>query len=718
MAYLSRQKDRHKATEERKKDRHKATEERKKDRHKGKRESLPWAGEFIAFDGEGWDGKYCVLAMSGFQALTNPDGLTTLDCLQYLTDSPTKGNAAFVGFGLSYDFENILRDLPDELYKRLLEEYTDKNGRPQRKTVEWQGYTLMYIPRKMLEIKVNTGWKRPDGSEYIKTVLLQDVWGFFQSSFLAALKKWEIDIPAELVEGKESRQFFCSENMEKIVSYNSVELQKLVELMNKLRAADTEACGLLGLKTNHTPRSWYGPGARASNFLRQTFFDKEHPPFEGEIFESLRFHAFGPPGHEVMKSIFGVEPEHAEATRNQPFACAYYGGRIEAAAKGEFVEQMYDYDINSAYPYAFSLLPVWEPNDLIRVNGLDPAGRMGMYYVKWGIRQGLGYYPFPFRSANGNVFYPASGQGWYMSPEVHAAVDVFGANQVEIEEGFLLRDTDGAGSALTRLPDTKLCTAAKMMIRLADIRLEAKAKGLSAEKALKLTMNSCYGKTIQQVGSPRFLNFFAAAWITSTCRAMLLRAVGKDTDNSVISIMTDGLLTRKKLDLPIGSALGEWGETPIKRALQFIPGVYHLEEPDGKILCRYRGMSKDFNPEEALMSLYHDKTWNIKVRVFVTRSLALHMPNKFGNKRYCWVDLEKEERFSLTSKRQDGVIPAKNKYQFFPAKGLHFQDLLTGSLPYKIKQKPAELQYDEATSMEELLGPNRFQSILDQELFA
>ena len=693
-----RKKDRHKSKADRhkdKKDRHKD----KKDRHKN-REAKAWTGDFIAVDGEGWDGKYTVLAMSGYAPIVNLNGLSTLDCLCYLTGQSTKANSAFVGFGLSYDFENILRDVPDEDYIKLLEEYTDAKGNTKRRTIEYEGFSLMYIPRKMLEIKVATGWIRDDGTEYIKTVLLQDVWGFFQSSFIAALEKWEIEVPPEIIAGKENRQLFAAENLKEIVEYNQLELEKLVELMNRLRQADADACTLVGLKVGHTPRTWFGPGARATNFLNQTKFAPEHPPFAGKTFEKLQAMAF--------------PPNESEEVKLQPFAAAYYGGRIEAAAKGEFTEQMFDYDINSAYPYAFSLLPSWEPDALIEVEGLDEKERMGMYLIKWQIKEKVNFYPFPFRSESGNVFYPPSGLGWYMSPEVHQAVKLYG-KQVKFLKGFVLEGTDGAGNARTRLPEEKLCTSAKMMLKIAEHRLQAKKEKLPAEKALKLVMNSCYGKTIQQVGSGKFLNFFAAAWITSVCRSMLMEAVGKDKDNSTISIMTDGILTRKKLNVPLGKNLGEWEELEIKKALQFLPGIYWFETVSGEILKRYRGMSKDFSPFEALSCLYSGKSWPITVRVFVARSLALHMKYKFEGLRYQWVEMEKEENFNLGSKRENGVIPAGRSFHFYPAKRGDMMDLITGSCSYKIKQKPAEKNYEESTSIEELLGDNCFNSVLVQE---
>lgn len=677
---------------------------RKKDTRKGDRHSKeykmkkklsprkPWEGEFIAVDGEGWDGKYTILAMSGRAPAVNREGLSTLDCLHYLT-SRNGGNAAYVGFGLSYDFENILRDLPDEDYLTLLAE--DPPRGEKRKSVFYEGFELTYIPRKILEIKKELpGYG--DRKSWTKSVYLQDALGFFQSSFLDALGKWQIEIPEILFWGKEQREGFASCPLQKVIAYNNTELEKLVELMNKLREADAEACKMLGINANHSPRSWYGPGARAANFLGQTSWVLEHPPFTGNIWEELQ-------------QSTGLET---------PWAAAYFGGRIEAAYKGKISGPLYDYDIASAYPFALSLFPSWQEGDLVKVEGFDPADRIGMYYVRWNILESVGFYPFPFRSQSKNVFFPPAGEGWYMSPEVAAALSLYGGEQVQVFTGFVLAGTEGAGSGEKSLPEAKLCFTARLMAKMAKIRLEAKQEKLPAEKALKLVMNSCYGKTIQQVGSTKNLNVFAAAWITSLCRAMIVRAVGRDLEKNTISIMTDGVLTRKKLEVPLGNNLGEWEESTCTRVLQFLPGVYHIEKEGGEVVKKYRGMSRDFSPRQALESLYTGDAWNVDLRIFVTRVLALHMKEKFGKERFRFSPVTKAEKFSLSSKRRDNGSPLLpgEEYRYYPAKNIEkLRDLMQGSRPYDLKAGGVMLPYDTATSLEELLADERISSVLEME---
>jgi hypothetical protein len=672
----------------------------------------------VAFDGEGWEGKYTLLACSAYpHDLYDPNGLSTIICLLYICNPELPRGAAYVGYGLSYDFENILKDVSDADYMKL------RDG----DAVEFEEYTLKYIPGKMLTISVPLGFKNKQGKPVIKTVVLQDVLSFFQDTFINALRKWDIDIPPEIIEGKQKRGNFGPEDIEAIKKYNRMELDLLVELMNRLRAADKQAFDLVGLKPNHSPRTWYGPGARARNFLLQTAWKDEHPQFSGAAYDEL----------------CSLIPENGGI---HPFAAAYYGGRIESAGLGYIHAPMFDYDINSAYPLAITRLPKWGPDSLERVDGLDPQHRIGMYYVQWDIREQVNFCPLPFRSRSGNVFFPPAGRGWYMSPEVAAALEVYGPEQIQVARGYVLRGTEGAGDGLADLPPDVQSTTARYMQLLAAHRLQAKAEKMPAEKVLKLVMNSVYGKLIQQVGSHQFLSFLAGAWITSLCRAKIVRAVGKDTDGHIISIMTDGVLSLQPLNVPLSKTLGECELTPFSEGIQLLPGMYWLrdkreippacweyprdyesmtvldwlEARAAKVVKRFRGVSKDFNPFTALSTCYEGQApMLIKVRCFVTRSLALHQKNVFGRKTFEFVDLEKVEKFELGSKRlkRGGsykLTPGES-YATFPPKECKPEEYILGSTPYKIQEKPAEKLYDEAGNLETLADDEHLDSMLQQE---
>ncbi|WP_067929527.1 hypothetical protein [Alicyclobacillus shizuokensis] len=775
------------------------------------REEKRWTGRFIGFDGEGWDGKYTLVQMSGEDTLYSAKGLDTHSILHYLMDR-VSGRNALVGFGLSYDIENILRDVPDADYDAMVN---------RQEKVDYEGYLLSYIPRKMLTItqEMRNGKKR--------TVQLVDVLGFFQSSFIGALQKWQIDVPDIIRRGKTGRGEFTEADLPFVEQYNRYELIYLVKLMEALREADEMAWKAIGLQANHGPRIWYGPGSRAANFLNQTAWVDEHPALRlpedtpewakesllprhlveaeaermaqeerewqgmrrdivadvlahGGLLTPTSTMAYATEFRErvpvavrrkvarktglpldQMADVLGMsvsdlinqlatweqpekivaedyEPqarqalmhEASEETWADAFAAAYYGGRIEAAFIGEFDGPLYGYDIQSAYPYAFSLLPAWSPDDLEWVDGLDPKGRMGCYYVRWWLPDGANFYPFPFREKNGNVHFPPNGEGWVMSPEVYAAMQHwpvqngdyydFNVQGIQVVGGLVLRGTEAAGAGTYRLPN--VCTSAQKLLEMAGVRLQAKHAGQPHEKALKLVINSVYGKTIQQVGAHKYLHTFAAAWITSVCRALAYRAVGPDWDHRVVSFMTDGVLSTVPLNVELGDGLGSWEVTQYAHATQLLPGVYQLASMwpirfkvsrkthserkrkvkfcKIKVTRKYRGVSKDIDYEDALARWRRGESYPVTVRLFVTRSLALHQPKSYGDKRFQFVEVTRDENFSLHSKRE--VTDREDRTQpavWFPAKTAPVGQ---ASTPYLLNLEPVEVPYDQTLSQEEL----------------
>jgi hypothetical protein len=125
---------------------------------------------------------------------------------------------------------------------------------------------------------------------------------------------------------------------------------------------------------------------------------------------------------------------------------------------------------------------------------------------------------------------------------------------------------------------------------------------------IKLILNSMYGKTAQQVGGrdgkpPPFQCFPWAGMITSGTRAKILRGLAQNPV-AVIGIATDSLVSRRKLDLPIGEKLGEW---EIKRLAQYAQvgnGLYHGVDAKGKGVERSRGLERTTIDWDACMREY------------------------------------------------------------------------------------------------------------------
>lgn len=526
---------------------------RKGDRHKGPRKNhkggktkTKWERKsVVAWDGEGAniDGEhiYNLLANSKGDMLTNPDGLTTQEVLDFFIDHGHKYDINVI-YGGSYDVNMFLRDLPDDKVQTLWDEGN----------VMWGYYRIYYAPRKKFTVQRYYYEANPTGGKPKLTYdsfTLWDVLGYFQTSFVVACRKWLGDLAVldEIETMKFHRSEFKPEELPEIIEYNHKECMLLVQLMGALFTALDNA----GIKLVR----YDGAGSIASSQLRAN-----------KVLQHK-----GEPNERVLRW----------AQR------AYSGGRIEAPKIGNVDKQnIYRYDINSAYPAGCVGLPSyrgatwtfdseWDGQDcsMVKVRWW-PRG----YADKW--RQP--FYPLWYREQDGTILYPEMGYGIYWGVELRNLIEHSRGLEWEIEEAC----------------NVHLANSSKPFAYINDMyhaRLVLKKRGDMAAEAFKLGMNSTYGKLAQQVGArdgriPTYHQLLWAGQITAVCRAQLYRAAMREPD-SVIAFATDALLTTSKLQLPISDKLGDWTYDKFNGITIVQPGVYWLK--DGAVwLDKYRGFDK------------------------------------------------------------------------------------------------------------------------------
>ena len=495
---------------------------------------------FIGVDGEGVtvNGKhYYVLLSVGNKSLhKHGEELQWNEIFEFLwkqfQDAPA--NAVFVGFFLGYDFTQWFKTLPeDRAYSLLHREGIVKRRRrlsggntipfPVR-TKEWE-FDILGVRRFKLR-------KRGHGKQWMYVC---DAGPFFQTSLLSAInpKKWMTPVCTDdeyrvIEEGKRHRA--TARFDPKMVTYNVTENRVLSRLMNVLNDGFVQA----GIRLNKN--QWFGPGQAAQEWM----------------------HSIGAP---TTYDVLDVTPEWAlEALQG-----SYYGGWFEIFAHGPIPGAAYEYDINSAYPYALSTLPcllhgTWERGD--DSNPVPSEYLLVHAEVRSPKRAKVG--AMPHRDRDGGICRPLRTSGWYWWTELEAARRAGTVRSIVVDRWVRYTPCacDPPFGAIVDLYQWRLSVG----------------KNSSAGKSAKLMYNSAYGKTAQSIGDPKFASAFYASRITATCRTMILDAIATHPTKAkdLLMVATDGVYFRTPhphLDIS-EEELGRWDTSQKMNMSLFMPGVY------------------------------------------------------------------------------------------------------------------------------------------------
>lgn len=550
------------------------------------RTDSPRQTKLILFlDGEGYTTKrgshrYTYLAASNddgsiFFDVENKKGLTTKEIFEFLLKLPRE--ALKVGFALGYDWTKWFQDLPNEdvyyIYRPDLR--TGKNGPKARRIPH--GGQLYGVNLVSTKLSVMSGWNR-DKKKYSRTCHVWDLFKFFQRSFVNSLREWKV--------GSEKEVNAISRMKEKRGSFRGISAkekaycQSECRLGAKLTKRLIDSCIEAGL----TLREYFGAGSLGAATLR------------------------GGPAKEQKQHVLG--------RMRRAVACAFFGGRFEQSVTG-LIPISHGFDLASAYPYAETQLPCLAHGKWVHVRGshtkVEKAVRKaraacchyrlkkrsdvrseGLFErlppeslpaipdaiteharvskVPWG--------PFPFRLADGSIIFPSeSAGGWVWHFEMLAALDNRRVwPNVELREAWVFRSR---------------CTCAHPFhdevtgFYRKRLQWGKEGKGLVLKKGLA----SRYGKRAQTVGSAPFHCAIAAGLITSHTRSELLRAIAL-SPNSVLSVATDGIITRDVLELrtPVFTdtdpkPLGAWEHKNKDTG----PESVFLMRPGMRFLCEKRG---------------------------------------------------------------------------------------------------------------------------------
>jgi hypothetical protein len=530
--------------------------------------------------------------------------LDAVEILDWLLSLPEQfGPAVFAIFSSGYDITQILKHLPYEKAWEIDKRKTfpDRNGKTRRiahPPVLWKAYAISYVKGKSFDV-----WRLADpGNPYLGKKLhtsahirIYDVFGFFQSSFGAVVNsmvdsgratKEEAEFIAKM---KDRRDQFANEDIDQIKAYTSLELRLLARMMGDLRKGfDTT-----GLRLRH----WHGAGAAASALIES---------------QKLKRHY----GRDIAAS--DISPQQDAAHH------AYFGGRIELLKQG-YVEnvQLHVFDIASAYPAAMVEFPglaggewinrsrsEFQLNSLAELRAaIEATSVVSMFKIRFQFpaydesnshaRKAVfvPFFPLPYRDKRGGILFPACGYGWYMRDDLLAAIawlerfvpdfprprkPAAKITAFDIEEARIFMPRH-AGRANERPFEF----VRDHFIERRAIKAESERTGKYGirEKAIKLSLNSIYGKLAQSVGgaegkAPSVANPYYAAATTADCRRRLLEAALLDP-HAIVFFATDGIVSTRPLTglarvKEAGDVidLGDWEYCEADSGLFVMPGVY------------------------------------------------------------------------------------------------------------------------------------------------
>jgi DNA polymerase type B, organellar and viral len=607
----------------------------------------------------------------------NPNGLSTVECLEFLLSLPQSKGTKYFAFGFGYDWTKIITDLSDAKIYYLM--------RPELRSKEIKGVARRQpMPVHYKDFKLNHVGSQYTICKGVRSVTIWDAFKFFQARFVAALEAWKVGSPellARMTLMKNQRAEFDKLNFEDILAYNKEECMCLAQLMHKLIAAH-EAVDL-------KLKAFHGAGSTSKALLQVM---------------------------NIKSAVVPTEPEMQHAV-----LCAFAGGRFENSVIGDIPGPIYSKDISSAYPYQTTFLPdfrkgTWQNtkkrSDLDKWNVRAAVVRYRLTanndcYKSWG--------PFPFRLDDGSIVFPIeSGGGWVWLSEYLAGERLF--NNVKFLEAYAFTSDD-----LIRP------FAAMPAYYNERVRIGKDGPGI----VLKLGMNGCYGSLAQSVGSPQFADWKWAGIITAGCRAQILEVLGLHQDRSnLLMTATDGIYTLEKFDNPIpkptytektGKPLGGWEEKTIPQgAFLARPGVYFPLNPTDEEIDKVRGRGVG---RKAILDHWKDmvKSWDDfgehkTVRLpdisrFCGAKTCVHRSGKRGEYRFSraahtdgkkprfgnWIQMKVQLSYSPLPKRAAVDRDGKSlTLRTFP------QDL--ESLPYKKGLKGTEgtsLEYSEIELLEQ-----------------
>lgn len=389
-------------------------------------------------------------------------------------------------WNLHYDARIILKMILMALSKKELFHFT------QRFRCKILGYSIHYIEEKKLSIRKGK-----------HSVTFFDISQFyFQKKLTEAYKKNIGKLPKEYLEMKELRKDFTLDYYKRhkklIQNYCISDCKFTAELATNWIDMFFKAFGFY-------PSHWISSGYLAEKILINK---------------------------GVVLPKFDEIPEQAQEIAWN----AYVGGRIELVERG-YSKQCFIYDVNSAYPFALTLVPELTKGKWIQSNEIQDDVVIGFFKIRANIPLTKHIAPFPFK-VRSKLIYPVG--------EFITFVTLAELQACEDSSWYKILDSWQYCDSNPYYPYRK--PIEEMYIQ----RQELKNQGNPLEQPFKIILNAIYGKTGQTTDNKmgNIFNPVIVSTITGIARAMLYSCImNSGIENDVIMMYTDSICSKKKLDL-------------------------------------------------------------------------------------------------------------------------------------------------------------------------
>lgn len=278
----------------------------------------------------------------------------------------------------------------------------------------------------------------------------------------------------------------------------------------------------------------------------------------------------------------------------------YFGGLIETPVVGLIDDIIDSEDINSAYPSHAIELPcmreghgTWQRT---KPRQIASQAVLGYVLANWSVKT-PSTPPFVVHTTEKAVRQPLIGTNvWVTLPEYRAAIKQFGAKIVATNSIWWQQtcDCENPLAWMSDLYDKR--NAIKEQMKSVEYGNDEWQLLNVKQEAIKLVLNSCYGKLAQMRPEPgKYTNLHYAAYITGATRGQLRERTWRKEalGGTVVYQHTDSVKFIRAILEDQGKGLGKWGgEDPKDGIIILQPGLAAPLHPTDKEGKKTKGASR------------------------------------------------------------------------------------------------------------------------------